>query len=57
MTLNQALFKRKVDLGEYGDALTWARAYGFCADGVRQAQWRESEVSRVAISDYLSKVA
>jgi hypothetical protein len=56
-TTPEAMFERKVGLKEYGDALTWARHYGFSADPVRQAQWRDAPVSSVTVSDFLARVS
>ena len=41
----------------YGDALQWAAHYGISADPVRIAQWRDADVSRHSIRDFLHKVS
>ena len=44
-------------LCRYGDALQWAAHYGISADPVRIAQWRDADVSRHSIRDFLHKVS
>ncbi|KAL1529936.1 hypothetical protein AB1Y20_000864 [Prymnesium parvum] len=55
-TSPEVLFERKVALREYEAALQWAHLYGMSEDPVRQAQWRESEVTAASINSYLAKV-
>lgn len=54
---SQVLFERKVALREYDAALEWARTYGMSEDPVRQAQWREGEVTPHSLSSFLACVS
>jgi hypothetical protein len=45
-----------VGLQEYDAALQWARLYGLNEDPVRQAQWRDADVTAASIEAYLAKV-
>ena len=50
------LFRRKVDLEEYGEALALARAWKLSADLVYQRQWVRRPVSKFSIKDLLANV-
>lgn len=52
-TTPEELFERKLNLGEYGEALLLAKAYGLDTDLVYQKQWRSSQITKSSILDYL----
>ncbi|XP_052739623.1 NBAS subunit of NRZ tethering complex [Bicyclus anynana] len=51
------LFSRKIESGNYAEALTLAEAFELDSDLVYQQQWRKNPVSIDAIQNYLSKVS
>ncbi|XP_053611454.1 NBAS subunit of NRZ tethering complex-like isoform X2 [Plodia interpunctella] len=51
------LFCRKIESGNYTEALALAEAYNLDSDLVYQQQWRKNPVSSDAIEKYLSKVS
>ena len=55
-TTPEELFARKIDMEEYGEALIMSQHYGLDSDQVYDRQWRLSNLSVVAIKDYLSKI-
>ena len=55
-TTPEELFARKIDMEEYGEALIMAQHYGLDSDQVYERQWRSSNLSVVAIKDYLAKI-
>ncbi|KAL0901958.1 hypothetical protein ABMA27_007101 [Loxostege sticticalis] len=50
------LFSRKIESGNYSEALTLAETFNLDSDLVYQQQWRKNPVSTDAIEKYLSKV-
>jgi hypothetical protein len=55
-TTPEELFARKIDMEEYGEALIMAQHYELDSDQVYDRQWRLSNLSVVAIKDYLAKI-
>ncbi|XP_037073192.1 neuroblastoma-amplified sequence-like, partial [Pollicipes pollicipes] len=55
-TTPQQLYARKIELGEYGEALMLAEAYGLDSDLVFLRQWQKSDVSADTIRDYLGRI-
>ncbi|CAK1601604.1 unnamed protein product [Parnassius mnemosyne] len=51
------LFSRKIESGNYSEALNLAETFGLDSDLVYQQQWRKNPVSTEAIQKYLSKVS
>ncbi|XP_037298727.1 neuroblastoma-amplified sequence isoform X2 [Manduca sexta] len=51
------LFSRKIESGNYSEALTLAERFNLDSDLVYQQQWRKNPVSTEAIQKYLSKVS
>lgn len=51
------LFSRKIESGNYNDALALAETFDLDSDLVYQQQWRKNPVSTDAIQKYLSKVS
>ncbi|KAM3960846.1 LOW QUALITY PROTEIN: NBAS subunit of NRZ tethering complex [Aphomia sociella] len=51
------LFSRKIESGNYTEALTLADTFNLDSDLVYQQQWRKNPVSSDAIEKYLSKVS
>ncbi|CAB3239577.1 unnamed protein product [Arctia plantaginis] len=51
------LFSRKIESGNYKEALTLAETFNLDSDLVYQQQWRKNPVSTEAIKKYLSKVS
>ncbi|XP_013176850.1 PREDICTED: neuroblastoma-amplified sequence-like [Papilio xuthus] len=51
------LFSRKIESGNYSEALSLAEQFGLDSDLVYQQQWRKNPVSTDAIDNYLSKVS
>lgn len=47
------MFLSQIDLEEYGNALSLAKAYNLDCDLVYQRQWRKTPVSVASIQDYL----
>ncbi|XP_047984540.1 LOW QUALITY PROTEIN: NBAS subunit of NRZ tethering complex-like [Leguminivora glycinivorella] len=56
-TTPQELFSRKIESGNYTEALALAEEFGLDSDLVYQQQWRKNPVSTDAIQKYLSKVS
>ncbi|XP_066584629.1 NBAS subunit of NRZ tethering complex-like isoform X2 [Prorops nasuta] len=56
-TTPEELYTRKIDIEEYEEALTLAKAYNLDTDLVYQTQWRKSEHSVNDIKQHLSKVS
>ncbi|XP_068626445.1 NBAS subunit of NRZ tethering complex-like isoform X2 [Battus philenor] len=56
-TTPNELFSRKIDSGNYTEALSLAATFGLDSDQVYQQQWRKNPVSTEAIEKYLSKVS
>ncbi|XP_063549140.1 NBAS subunit of NRZ tethering complex-like [Cydia strobilella] len=56
-TTPQELFSRKIESGNYTEALALAKEFGLDSDLVYQQQWRKNAVSTDAIQKYLSKVS
>ncbi|KAG8254248.1 hypothetical protein J6590_011945 [Homalodisca vitripennis] len=56
-TTPDELFSRKIDAGEFDEALQLAHMYNLDTDRVRQSQWRNSPVSEDTIRDYLSEIS
>ena len=55
-TTPEELFARKIDMEEYGEALIMAQHYGLDSDQVYIRQWKLSNLSVIAIKDYLAKI-
>ena len=55
-TTPEELYARKIEMEEYGEALIMAQHYGLDTDQVYDRQWRLSNLSIVAIKDYLEKI-
>ena len=55
-TTPEELYARKIEMEEYGEALIMAQHYGLDSDHVYDRQWRLSNLSVLAIKDYLGKV-
>ena len=55
-TTPEELFARKIDMEEYGEALIMAQHYNLDSDQVYIRQWKLSNLSVIAIKDYLSKI-
>lgn len=51
------LFSRKIESGNYAEALNLAEEFNLDSDLVYQQQWRKNPVSTEAIQKYLSKVS
>ncbi|XP_063357979.1 NBAS subunit of NRZ tethering complex-like [Cydia amplana] len=56
-TTPQELFSRKIESGNYSEALALAEEFALDSDLVYQQQWRKNTVSTDAIQKYLSKVS
>ncbi|KAI5631323.1 secretory pathway protein sec39 domain-containing protein [Phthorimaea operculella] len=56
-TTPNELFNRKIESGNYTEALTLAETFNLDSDLVYQQQWRKNPVSTDAIQKYLSKVS
>lgn len=56
-TTPNELFSRKIESGNYKEALTLAETFNLDSDLVYQQQWRKNPVSTDAIQKYLSKVS
>ncbi|XP_063617124.1 NBAS subunit of NRZ tethering complex-like [Cydia splendana] len=56
-TTPQELFSRKIESGNYTEALALAEEFALDSDLVYQQQWRKNTVSTDAIQKYLSKVS
>ncbi|XP_060808469.1 NBAS subunit of NRZ tethering complex [Amyelois transitella] len=56
-TTPEELFSRKIESGNYTEALALAEAFNLDSDLVYQQQWRRTPVSSEAIEKYLSKVS
>ncbi|XP_059058366.1 NBAS subunit of NRZ tethering complex-like [Achroia grisella] len=56
-TTPSELFSRKIESGNYNDALALAETFNLDSDLVYQQQWRKNPVSTEAIEKYLSKVS
>ncbi|XP_049879831.1 NBAS subunit of NRZ tethering complex-like isoform X2 [Pectinophora gossypiella] len=56
-TTPNELFSRKIESGNYNDALALADTFNLDSDLVYQQQWRKNPVSTDAIQKYLSKVS
>ncbi|XP_043241723.1 neuroblastoma-amplified sequence-like [Amphibalanus amphitrite] len=55
-TTPQQLYARKIELGEYGEALMLAEAYKLDSDLVFLKQWQKSDVCADSIRDYLGRI-
>ena len=55
-TTPEELYNRKIELEEYGEALILAQHYNLDSDQVYERQWKMSNLTTTAISDYLTKV-
>lgn len=55
-TSPEELYKRKILLEEYGEAIMLAQHYGLDTDSVYRRQWQNSNKSSAAIQDYLTKI-
>ena len=55
-TSPEELYKRKILLEEYGEAIMLAQHYGLDTDSVYRRQWQNSNKSTAAIQDYLAKI-
>ncbi|XP_050344688.1 NBAS subunit of NRZ tethering complex-like [Nymphalis io] len=55
-TTPMELFSRKIESGNYTEALSLAETFNLDSDLVYQQQWRKNPVSTDAIHNYLSKV-
>ena len=55
-TTPEELYERKIEMEEYGEALILAQHYSLDSDHVYERQWRLSNLSNLAISDYLTKI-
>ncbi|KAI8438011.1 hypothetical protein MSG28_010669, partial [Choristoneura fumiferana] len=56
-TTPEDLFSRKIESGNYAEALSLAETFSLDSDLVYQQQWRKNPVSTDAIQKYLSKVS
>ncbi|XP_026319557.1 neuroblastoma-amplified sequence-like [Hyposmocoma kahamanoa] len=56
-TTPDELFSRKIESGNYAEALALADTFNLDSDLVYQQQWRKNPVSTEAIQKYLSKVS
>ncbi|KOB63233.1 putative neuroblastoma-amplified protein, partial [Operophtera brumata] len=56
-TTPSELFSRKIESGQYSEALKLAETFKLDSDLVYQQQWRKNPVSTDAIQKYLSKVS
>ena len=55
-TSPEELYEKKIINEEYGEAIMLARHYGLDCDRVYERQWKLSNLSKIAIKDYLSKI-
>ena len=55
-TTPEELYNRKIEMEEYGEALILAQHYNLDSDHVYERQWKLSNLSTTAISDYLGKI-
>ena len=55
-TTPEELYGRKIEMEEYGEALILAQHYNLDSDQVYERQWKLSNMSTTAISDYLTKI-
>ena len=55
-TTPEELFGRKIEMEEYGEALILAQHYNLDSDQVYERQWKLSNMSTTAISDYFTKI-
>ncbi len=55
-TTPEELYARKIEMEEYGEALMLAQHYGLDSDQVYDRQWKLSNLSTTAITDYLTKI-
>ena len=55
-TTPEELYGRKIEMEEYGEALILAQHYNLDSDQVYERQWKLSNMSTTAISDYFTKI-